>query len=98
MATKRIRGRRHQEIRRIHLERFPLCAECDRNGRVRLGADVDHIVPLFKGGPESAANRQTLCSACHAVKTARDLGQRSKRKIGMDGFPVEEDKDDKPDD
>lgn len=88
--TKRIRGRRLQVIREQHLRLFPLCAECHRNGRVRLATQLDHILPLFKGGPEAPANRQGLCDPCHEVKTAMDLGHRSKRAIGLDGFPIEQ--------
>lgn len=87
--TKRIRGRRLQVIREQHLRLFPLCAECHRNGRVRLATQLDHILPLFKGGPEAPANRQGLCDPCHEVKTAMDLGHRSKRAIGLDGFPID---------
>ena len=34
---------------------------------------VDHIVPINKGGaPLDMDNLQSLCSHCHAAKTARD--------------------------
>ena len=96
--ARRIRGRRLQEYRAAWFCLHPLCAECDRNGKVRLATQLDHIVALENGGTDfdKPGNRQGLCDACHEVKTARDLGHRSKRRIGLDGFPVEEGGEDAP--
>ena len=89
---KRIRGRRLQAYRDQWFKVHPLCAECDRNGGFRLATQLDHIVALDNGGTDfdQPGNRQGLCDACHEVKTARDLGHRSKRAIGLDGFPIEQ--------
>lgn len=47
------------------------CVKC--GGKLRL--QVDHIVPLSKGGAEfDSANLQTLDSSCHAKKTRADNG------------------------
>ncbi len=88
---KRIRGRRLQQYRAQWFCLHPLCAECERNGKVRLATQLDHIVALDNGGTDfdQPGNRQGLCDDCHEVKTARDLGHRSKRQIGLDGFPVD---------
>lgn len=89
--TKRIRGRRLQEYRAQWFCKHPLCAECERNGKVRLATQLDHIVALDNGGTDfdQPGNRQGLCDDCHEVKTARDMGYRSRRAIGLDGFPVD---------
>ena len=41
---KRIRGRRLQAYREQYFRMHPLCAECDRNGVIRLATQLDHIV------------------------------------------------------
>ena len=39
--------------------------------------DVDHIIPLWKGGADEDANRQAVCVACHRQKTDRERIERS---------------------
>ena len=39
--------------------------------------DVDHITPLWKGGPDEDANRQAVCVACHRQKTDRERVARA---------------------
>ena len=87
--SPRIRGRRLQVIRKHVLTASPLCVMCKANGRVTLATEVDHIVALVNGGEDNHENRQALCSECHAEKTRRDLGQRERPQIGLDGWPVE---------
>jgi 5-methylcytosine-specific restriction protein A len=67
----------------------PLCVACQRKGRTSIATEVDHTVPLFKGGTDDEANLAGLCDECHKVKTADDLGQAPRVTIGIDGWPVE---------
>jgi 5-methylcytosine-specific restriction protein A len=39
--------------------------------------DIDHVLPLWKGGQDEAANMQALCPACHRRKTNRERCERS---------------------
>lgn len=67
------------------LRDHPLCAECERQGRVTAGRVVDHIVPHM-GDPKlfwDRANWQTLCDYtspfnCHGSKTAKEANQRGR--------------------
>ncbi|MER6086547.1 HNH endonuclease [Streptomyces bluensis] len=47
---------------------------------VRCGArealEVDHVVPIAKGGTWTLDNAQTLCRSCHRTKTAQDRRQK----------------------
>ena len=39
---------------------------------------VDHIVPVYKGGTNEMSNLWLLCKDCHRAKTALDIKNRSK--------------------
>lgn len=58
---------RWQRVRRLALERDGWrCVQCGLRGRL----DVDHIVPLRRGGATyDLANLQVLCRACHIEKS-----------------------------
>ena len=43
------------------------CAHC--NQLLDFTYEIDHIVPLFKGGSNSQSNLQALCRICHGRKT-----------------------------
>ena len=90
IATKRIRGRKLEQIRLAHFAKHPLCVDCLKKNIYRLATELDHIVPLYKGGEETESNRQGLCEDCHKAKTVLDLGYKPKVKIGPDGYPIEE--------
>lgn len=70
-------GGEWRKIRDAYLERHPQCemkALC-------VGAratEVDHIVPLSRGGTHEPRNLQAACKRCHSHKTAHEnkLGQR----------------------
>ena len=74
--VERIRGRKGVEIRARNLARDPLCKHCGERGIVRLAMIVDHVVPLWKGGPDTDENKQSLCFDCHDAKTASEAAER----------------------
>jgi len=39
--------------------------------------EIDHILPLHRGGGDSLCNLQALCSACHRKKTIGEEIQRT---------------------
>lgn len=87
---RRIRGRKLQAIRERFKRKNPLCVKCQAAGVVREWTDLDHIIPLFKGGPDTDENRQGLCDEHHRLKSAKDLGVQATQTIGADGWPVTE--------
>jgi 5-methylcytosine-specific restriction protein A len=74
--VERMSSRPWSRLRAHVLSSHPLCAHCRREGRVSAATDVDHIVPLWRGGSNDLANLQPLCGPCHAVKTAGEAGER----------------------
>lgn len=87
----RIRGTTLQNRRKRWFSANPLCVHCEKNNRISLARELDHIVPLFKGGQDDETNLQGLCKPCHDAKTAKDMGHGKppKATIGVDGWPVE---------
>jgi RNA-directed DNA polymerase len=49
------------------------CTKCNKKFLTFEGIEVDHIIPLFKGGKDSYDNLQLLHRHCHVEKTASDL-------------------------
>jgi 5-methylcytosine-specific restriction protein A len=67
---------RWRKAREAFIRRHPLCAECERRGRLTPSREVDHIVP-HKGDKTlfwDERNWQALCKPCHSTKTASEDG------------------------
>ena len=62
--------RMSRAFRRDH----PLCAECQRNGRIAEAQVTDHIIPPWVAGVDfwDENNWQPLCRRCNLAKGARD--------------------------
>lgn len=94
----RLRGRHLLRQReRVRMVR-PLCPHCEAEGLVRLGEELDHIVPLHtaKRNPARFAellkddNVQLLCVEHHRAKTAKDMGYTPRTQYDENGNPVTE--------
>lgn len=70
-ANERGYGRAWQRMRAWHIAHNPLCVACMGKGIVTPATDVDHIIAKRKGGMDRADNLQSLCHACHSIKTAK---------------------------
>ena len=67
--------RRYRAWRARILAAAPLCVHCAAEGRTTAAVELDHVVPLAKGGRlTDAANAQGLCADHHRKKTAADFG------------------------
>jgi len=62
---------RWQRFREWYRSKYPLCELCLEQGLTVPMDCVDHIIELKDGGAKlSAENAQSLCNACHGVKSA----------------------------
>ena len=53
----------------------PMCVHCAARGIHKFASEVDHIVPISKGGDAfDPDNLQCLCESCHSRKTMVDRG------------------------
>jgi 5-methylcytosine-specific restriction enzyme A len=90
--TKRFTYRNRQKARQAKLLANPLCEHCEARGLVVIATEVDHIIPLFKGGEESldpTVNKQSLCSECHKIKTSKDMGHKVAYGCDANGIPLD---------
>lgn len=65
---------RWRKLRRLHLNREPLCRHCLLIDRVTPATDVDHITPHTGHGDPllyDPDNLRSLCHSCHSRVTAR---------------------------
>ncbi|WP_256983163.1 HNH endonuclease [Caballeronia sordidicola] len=49
---------------------------------------VDHKIALVNGGSNDDSNLQLMCTECHRIKTATDLGHRVKTGVSDTGMPT----------
>lgn len=75
-AEKRGSGSKWQKIRRRQLEREPLCRQCKLERRTTAAEEVDHVIPLHRGGTHAEDNLQSLCVAHHLIKTQAEERER----------------------
>lgn len=79
-ATKRVTGRKLQRMRDQLFAGNPLCVECERQGRVTLATQRDHIKPLAEGGLDDDSNVQPLCEPCHDAKSKAESKRGQSRR------------------
>ena len=73
---------RWHKVSRLYLQAHPVCAECRKEGRTTAASIVDHIKP-HKGDQVlfwDENNWQSMCTHCHAVKTAEEDGAFGNKK------------------
>lgn len=82
----RLRGRALQARRlRVWASAEGRCKACKRLTAYPEGFQLDHVVPLYKGGEDTEENTQVLCIECHDRKTMRDMGYGERVEFSADG-------------
>jgi len=72
IATPRMRGDNWMRTRARWFRLNPLCVMCHANGFIQLANQLDHVIPLYKGGADDESNYQSLCVECHKIKSAEE--------------------------
>jgi len=71
VRRKFYKTKRWERFSRAYRDRYPLCAECLRQGFTVKATDVHHRVPIQDGSvsPFNEDYLEGLCKACHAKAT-----------------------------
>lgn len=73
-------------VERIKLRDLYTCQACKA---VTTEGEVDHIIPLAKGGTDDDNNLQYLCATpCHRDKTIREQGGKPVVGCDAEGWPI----------
>ena len=78
-TTERIRGRAWMSTRERILKRDGFACQCC--GIVRSDNEVDHRIPLEKGGAAvDESNLWVLCTECHKEKSRQEAQERAGKR------------------
>src|SRR5687767_12483 len=87
-------GRRWMALRLQILKRDDYLCQCDRcmGGALRVTAatQVDHRIPKAQGGTDDPSNLRAVAADCHQRITLIQQGKRPRRRIGSDGYPIDD--------
>lgn len=62
-----------RKLRKMFIDKNPLCVRCELKGLTIPAYVVDHIVPINKGGSKTdESNLQSLCEKCHNSKSSSE--------------------------
>ena len=64
---------RWRKISKLYLAKNPLCAECQKAGRLTPATETHHIIPVDAGGSDRDENLMGLCKSCHSRFTMEGI-------------------------
>jgi 5-methylcytosine-specific restriction protein A len=71
-AHQRGYDRQHRKMREQELAEQPLCVYCLAQGLIVAAEEIDHVVPVSRGGAtHDPENRVPACRACNQAKKAK---------------------------
>jgi len=74
-AAKRGYDSSWKKVRKLKLNRDPLCEQCAKDGVTKAANVVHHIKPLGEGGKRLDENNlMSLCRNCHEILEGRKNG------------------------
>ena len=75
--AKLYNSKRWRSLRSKYIRYNPVCVQCRDNNIIKDANVVDHIKPVSEGGSFiNWSNLQSLCTSCHAKKTAKEVNDR----------------------
>jgi 5-methylcytosine-specific restriction protein A len=85
--TLALNGAAWARLRALVITEQPLCAQCEREGRITPGNEVDHIDNDASNNERS--NLENLCRPCHSRKTNADMGRSVSYGCDANGMPLD---------
>ena len=81
---------RWRKRRARQLAEHPLCAMCEKQGKVTAATVADHVTP-HRGNAEKFWNGelQSLCSTCHSARKQIQEKHGYSAACGEDGMPLD---------
>ena len=73
--TRRRYSRAWKRIRDRYISQYPLCEQCEKDGKIVPAAEVHHKIPISQGGTHARENLMSLCRSCH-TKIHHEIGDR----------------------
>jgi 5-methylcytosine-specific restriction endonuclease McrA len=84
-------GRRWKRRARLQLMKEPLCAMCEKAGKIVPAQVADHIIPHHGDINLFWHSRlQSLCWPCHSSTKQQIESKGYSTAIGIDGFPIDQ--------
>ncbi len=60
-----------------------ICQPCKAQDKLTLATEVDHIIPVSKGGKDEHGNLQAICDPCHKAKTQAEARAGSRGEVKL---------------